>query len=121
MDEIDQSNPQYQALRRMIEQTDASVFLTGRAGTGKSTFLRHIIAGTSKECVVLAPTGVAAVNVGGQTLHSFFHLPLQPFVPDDTSFAPSRLRERLNLNGRNIKVFRKVELVVIDEIGRAHV
>ena len=117
MDEIDQSNPQYQALRRMIEQTDASVFLTGRAGTGKSTFLRHIIAGTSKECVVLAPTGVAAVNVGGQTLHSFFHLPLQPFVPDDTSFAPSRLRERLNLNGRNIKVFRKVELVVIDEIS----
>ena len=65
-----------------IAQTGISVFLTGRAGTGKTTFLKYIVDNTPKRCVVLAPTGVAAINAGGVTIHSFFQLPLCPYLPD---------------------------------------
>lgn len=115
--DIDTENPEFKRLWALVEETDCSVFLTGKAGTGKSTFLRHIIDNTRKEHVVLAPTGIAAVNVGGQTLHSFFHLPLLPVLPDDPDFAPVRLRDRLQLSGRTIKMFKEVELIVIDEIS----
>lgn len=114
---IDFSNPEFQRLRQLVDDTSQSVFLTGKAGTGKSTFLRYIIDNTSKKCVVLAPTGIAAVNVGGQTLHSFFHLPLQPVLPDDPEFAPARIIDRLQLNGRCRKLLKEVELIVIDEIS----
>ena len=115
--DIDTENPEFRRLWTLVEETDCSIFLTGKAGTGKSTFLRYIIDHTRKEHVVLAPTGIAAVNVGGQTLHSFFHLPLQPVLPDDPDFAPARLRDRLQLSGRTIKMFKEVELIVIDEIS----
>ena len=69
---IDFANPEFRRLTELVEHTSQSIFLTGKAGTGKSTFLRYIIDHTDKKCAVLAPTGIAAVNVGGQTLHSFF-------------------------------------------------
>ena len=74
---IDLANEEMGYVLSLIERTDQSLFLTGKAGTGKSTLLRHICATTHKKFVVLAPTGLAALNVGGQTLHSFFKLPLR--------------------------------------------
>lgn len=117
MSAIDLDNPEFLTLQRMVGETGRSVFLTGKAGTGKSTFLRYIIEHTDKQLAVLAPTGIAAVNVGGQTLHSFFHLPLQPYLPDDPEFAPQRLRDRLNISPRLVRTFRELELIVIDEIS----
>ncbi|MDX1653543.1 MAG: AAA family ATPase, partial [Brumimicrobium sp.] len=67
---------------RFINQTNKSVFLTGKAGTGKTTLLKKIIESTHKNTVVLAPTGIAALNAGGVTIHSFFQLPFGSFVPE---------------------------------------
>ena len=75
-------NPQIELARRYVELTGVSVFLTGKAGTGKTTFLRELAAHCPKRHVVLAPTGVAAVNAGGVTIHSFFQLPFEPYLPD---------------------------------------
>ena len=72
----------FELAENYISQTGISVFLTGRAGTGKTTFLKYIVENTPKRCVVLAPTGVAAINAGGVTIHSFFQLPLCPYLPD---------------------------------------
>ncbi|MDE5665544.1 MAG: AAA family ATPase, partial [Duncaniella sp.] len=80
---IDLNNPEFIKAWELIQHTRQSIFLTGKAGTGKSTFLRYITSHTHKKHVVLAPTGIAAVNVGGVTLHSFFRLPFKPIVPDD--------------------------------------
>ena len=80
---IDLDNPEFQNVWKLVSYTRQSVFMTGKAGTGKSTFLKYVCAHTRKKFVVLAPTGIAAVNVGGQTLHSFFNLPFKPVVPDD--------------------------------------
>jgi len=66
---------------RYVEETCVSVFLTGKAGTGKTTFLKEIVRKTSKRFAVVAPTGVAAINAGGVTIHSFFQLPLCPYLP----------------------------------------
>ena len=71
MTQIDISNQQFQNALNIIERTQNSLFLTGKAGTGKSTFLRHIDKTSKKKHVILAPTGIAAINAGGQTLHSF--------------------------------------------------
>ena len=90
-----------------MEKTDRNVFVTGRAGTGKSTLLGHFRRTTKKTVVVLAPTGVAAVNVGGQTIHSFFG-----FKPDVT---PSVIRKKIKDNGRNL--YRKLRTIVIDEVS----
>ena len=79
---IMETNPQIELARRYVEQTGVSVFLTGKAGTGKTTFLHDIVATTAKRHVVLAPTGVAAINAGGVTIHSFFQLPFDPYLPD---------------------------------------
>ena len=77
-------NPRFALASDFILHTGKSVFLTGKAGTGKTTLLRHIRNVTHKKCVVLAPTGVAAINAGGVTMHSFFQLPFGPFVPQST-------------------------------------
>ncbi|MDE7397738.1 MAG: helicase, partial [Muribaculum sp.] len=89
---IDLDNPEFLNAWNLIRFTRQSVFLTGKAGTGKSTFLKYICANTVKKYVVLAPTGIAAVNVGGQTLHSFFRLPFKPLLPDDPDFAMHRFK-----------------------------
>ena len=67
-----------------VEHTGKSIFLTGKAGTGKTTFLKNVVRRSTKRMVVVAPTGVAAINAGGVTIHSFFQLPLSPFVPNTT-------------------------------------
>lgn len=115
--DIDLDNPELLQVLDLIENTSASVFMTGKAGTGKSTFLRHITSVTRKKHVVLAPTGIAAVNVGGQTLHSFFHIPLKPLLPDDPEFSPKRLSRRMKYNRPFVKLLRELELIVIDEIS----
>ena len=114
---LDLDNPEFRRVWDLIEQTSASVFMTGKAGTGKSTFLRYITAHTRKKHVILAPTGIAAVNAGGQTLHSFFHIPLRPLLPDDAEFAPRRLRNRMKYSRDFLKLLRELELIVIDEIS----
>ena len=115
--DIDLENPEFVKLRQLIDYTSQSVFLTGRAGTGKSTFLRYITAHTHKKFVVLAPTGIASVNVGGQTIHSFFKVPLKPLVPDDPEFAPRRLHSRMKYSKSLIKLIKALDLIVIDEIS----
>jgi tetratricopeptide (TPR) repeat protein len=114
---IDLDNPEFQNLERLISFTHQSIFLTGKAGTGKSTFLRYIKNNTAKKYVVLAPTGIAAVNVGGQTLHSFFKIPLKPILPDDPDFAVKRLRDRMKYTHDHIKLLQELELIIIDEIS----
>lgn len=115
--QIDETNPEFVAARELLEKTSNSVFLTGKAGTGKSTFLRHITAAIKKKYVVLAPTGIAAVNVGGQTLHSFFKIPLKPLLPDDPDFAVTRLRARLKYSKSTINLIKELDLIIIDEIS----
>ncbi len=115
--DIDLDNPEFRQVESLLNFTNASVFMTGKAGTGKSTFLRHITRTTRKKHVVLAPTGIAAVNAGGQTLHSFFHIPLKPLLPDDPEFEESRLSNRMKYSRRFIKMLRELELIIIDEIS----
>lgn len=115
---IDLYNPEFQDAWSVIQKTHRSVFLTGKAGTGKSTFLRYIRTNTKKKTVVLAPTGIAAVNVGGQTLHSFFKIPFKPLLPDDPDIANiSRLRKMLRYTKEKVKLIRELELIIIDEIS----
>ena len=94
-----------------VEHTDRSIFLTGKAGTGKTTFLRRLAAESAKSLIVVAPTGVAAINAGGVTIHSFFQLPLQPFVPGVES------RERHAFPKDKLRIVRSLDLLVIDEIS----
>lgn len=114
---IDLDNPEFQDIWKLISYTRQSVFMTGKAGTGKSTFLRHIVEDTKKRTVVLAPTGIAAVNAGGVTLHSFFHLPFKPLLPDDPELQIRNLRQRLKHTAEQQKLIRELELIVIDEVS----
>ena len=115
--EIDTRNPEFQSTLKLVQFTRNSVFLTGKAGTGKSTLLKYICAHTRKKHVVLAPTGIAAINAGGSTLHSFFKLPFYPLLPDDPRFSTRRLKDFLKYNSAHQKLIREVELIIIDEIS----
>ena len=102
---IDLNNPEFQDAWDLIQHTHRSLFLTGKAGTGKSTFLKYIRDNTKKKTVVLAPTGIAAVNVGGQTMHSFFKIPFKPMLPDDPDYAnPARMRKMLRYTKEKVKL-----------------
>lgn len=101
--------------RLFIEQTDTNVFLTGRAGTGKTTFLRRLREDSPKRMVVVAPTGVAAINAGGVTIHSFFQLPLSPYVPG-MQFSESG-RKQYTFSKEKKNILRSLDLLVIDEIS----
>ena len=115
---IDLDNPEFQDAWSVLRKTSRSVFLTGKAGTGKSTFLKYIRANIKKKLIVLAPTGIAAVNVGGQTMHSFFKIPFKPLLPDDPDIANiSRLRKMLRYTKEKVKLIRELELIIIDEIS----
>ena len=115
---IDLDNPEFQDAWSVLTRTHRSVFLTGKAGTGKSTFLKYICANTNKKFVVLAPTGIAAVNVGGQTMHSFFKIPFKPLLPDDPDIANiTRLRKMLRYTKEKVKLIRELDLIIIDEIS----
>ena len=114
---LDLDNPELQQALQIIQYTRRSLFLTGKAGTGKSTFLRHICANTKKKHVILAPTGIAAINAGGSTLHSFFKLPFHPLLPDDERYSIRNMRSTLKYTSEKRKIIREVELIVIDEIS----
>ena len=94
-----------------VEHTGISIFLTGKAGTGKTTFLRTLKEHSSKRSVIVAPTGVAAINAGGMTIHSFFQLPLSPFVPD------ASIKNRFDYSKEKRKIMRTLDLLIIDEIS----
>ncbi len=112
---------------QFINQTQRSVFLTGKAGTGKTTLLREIIETTHKNTVVVAPTGIAALNAGGVTIHSMFQLPFSGFIPSHTAESQfsetvkfetkESLRRHFKMNGVKKSVIRNMELLVIDEVS----
>ena len=109
----------FEMAERYVKATGRSVFLTGKAGTGKTTFLKYITQTTAKRFVVLAPTGVAAINAGGSTIHSFFQLPLCPYLPDVKDLIteyqmPERYR---SLRKERVKIIRTLDLLIIDEIS----
>ncbi|MDY4667312.1 MAG: AAA family ATPase [Prevotella sp.] len=110
-------NPELKQALQIIHYTRNSLFLTGKAGTGKSTLLRYIASTTKKKHVILAPTGIAAINAGGVTLHSFFKLPFHPLLPNDTRYSVRNIRNTLRYNGEKIKMLRELELIIIDEIS----
>lgn len=117
--QLDTDNKEFQDALQLITHTRQSVFLTGKAGTGKSTFLKYICKNTKKKYVVLAPTGIAAINAGGVTLHSFFKLPFRPMLPDDPdlSLEKSRIYEFFKYNKPRKRLLSEVELIIIDEIS----
>src|SRR5665647_1097527 len=108
-------SPYYQLAQDFALFTNRSIFLTGKAGTGKTTFLRKLKKETKKQMAVVAPTGVAAINAGGTTMHSFFQLPFTPFVP--TVEGRKNLIEKMKMQGNRRKVLQELELLVIDEIS----
>ena len=115
--QIDLENEEMQKALQIIQFTRRSLFLTGKAGTGKSTFMRHIAATIKKKHIILAPTGIAAINAGGSTLHSFFKLPFHPLLPTDKRYSARNIRDTLKYNGEKTKLLREVELIIIDEIS----
>jgi len=112
---------------RFINNTNKNIFLTGKAGTGKTTFLKHIIKHTYKNAIIAAPTGIAAINAGGVTLHSLFQLPFGAFIPDRNANAnftqnskintPTTLFKQLQLNSTKRKLIQELELLIIDEVS----
>jgi DNA-binding CsgD family transcriptional regulator len=112
---------------KFINQTSQPIYLTGKAGTGKTTFLRHIVASTYKQTVIVAPTGIAALNAGGVTIHSFFQLPFAGFIPDfdeglhiDGSVkieSKKTLMRHFTINAQRKTVIRNLELLIIDEVS----
>ena len=115
--QLDTVNREWQQATQIIQYSRRSLFLTGKAGTGKSTFLRHIAENTKKKTVILAPTGIAAINAGGVTLHSFFHLPFHPLLPTDKRYDSRHIRETLKYGSDRIKLLKEIELIIIDEIS----
>ncbi len=109
-----------------VNNTNRNLFLTGKAGTGKTTFLTNIRSHTFKNAVVAAPTGIAAINAGGVTLHSLFHLPFGAFVPENTALSgeqdgfintPQSVLAKLKMNSYKRKMLRELELLIIDEVS----
>jgi hypothetical protein len=99
-------NEEFQKALNLAENSDKNIFITGKAGTGKSTFLNYFRETTKKQIAVLAPTGVAAVNIKGQTIHSFFS-----FKPDITIHKVKEIKPK------NTRLYKKIQTIVIDEIS----
>ncbi len=124
--ELDETNAEFNYASEFVKHTDKLVYLTGKAGTGKTTFLKFLKETTTKNAVILAPTGVAAINAGGQTIHSFFQIRPSVYVPND-----KRLRTKPDLNDEDkstifdyfqyniekLAIIRGLELLIIDEIS----
>jgi len=114
-------------VKKFINGTNQAVFLTGKAGTGKTTLLKQLVTTTHKKTIIAAPTGIAAINAGGVTLHSLFHLPFGSFIPDnnisingDLSFqltTPNSLIRGLKMNSNKKALLREIELLIIDEVS----
>lgn len=120
-----ETNPQLELASNFLQYTGTNVFLTGKAGTGKTTFLHNLKVSSPKRMVVLAPTGVAAINAGGMTLHSFFQLPFGPYVPgmgrgvvnDDNALVKDNKGFTHKFGKDKINIIRSLDLLVIDEIS----
>ena len=106
-------NIQLELAYEFVQNTDKNIFLTGKAGTGKTTFLHNLKAKSPKRMVVVAPTGVAAINAGGVTIHSFFQMPFGPFIPE-AEIANQSIKK---FNRQKIDLIRSLDLLVIDEIS----
>ena len=122
----DITNEMFRLATELVNQSSRNIFLTGKAGTGKTTFLKYIRETCNKQMVVVAPTGVAAINAGGVTMHSFFQLPFSPFIPDaggsfgnknDNVANRNSLISRLKMTNEKKKIIRELELLIIDEIS----
>jgi uncharacterized protein YpbB len=121
----DSSNQLFQLAVRFVNQTNRNIFLTGKAGTGKTTFLKYIRENTFKKMAVVAPTGVAAINAGGVTLHSFFQLPHGSFIPvqqsgwngNNTFNTPHTLLKNLRVTNDKKLLLQELELLIIDEVS----
>ncbi len=113
---MNDENPKLQLAHEYVENTSSHIFLTGKAGTGKTTFLRHIVETSLKRLVVTAPTGVAAINAGGVTLHSFFQLPFGMCLPG-YQHTQAFQKEGMKFHKSKIKIIRSLELLIIDEIS----
>ncbi|MBC8173680.1 MAG: helix-turn-helix domain-containing protein [Chitinophagales bacterium] len=118
----DNSNENFRLAAELINNTSQNIFLTGKAGSGKTTFLKHIQKTTHKNCVVVAPTGVAAINAGGVTMHSLFQLPFEPFIPvrgNANSATPNQnnLLSKIHLGNSKRELMEELELLIIDEVS----
>ena len=118
------TNASFQLAADFVNYTQATVFLTGKAGTGKTTFLKHCKENEKKNTAIVAPTGVAAINAGGTTIHSFFQLPFTPFIPDSRGWGNNEsvtdknsLIAKLKLSNDRKEVMQQLELLIIDEIS----
>ncbi len=107
------SNPQIELAFDYVRNTNKNIFLTGKAGTGKTTFLHQVKAENTKRTVVVAPTGVAAINAGGMTIHSFFQLPFGPQIPN----APNSQSRQRKMKSSKINLIKSLDLLIIDEIS----
>ena len=121
----DFDNEMFRLAVELVNQSSRNIFLTGKAGTGKTTFLKYIREHCPKQIAVVAPTGVAAINAGGVTMHSFFQLPFSPFIPEsgelsdqnETVTNRNNLLSRLRMTTERKKIMRELELLIIDEIS----
>jgi len=111
---MDNSNPELQLANDFVRYTQQNIFLTGKAGTGKTTFLHHLKHDLAKRMIVTAPTGVAAINAGGVTLHSFFQIPFTPFVAGSDGYQQAQQRR---FSKEKINIIRTLDLLIIDEIS----
>jgi hypothetical protein len=121
------SGKPYELAGKFVHGTNRNIFLTGKAGTGKTTFLKSVVEQTFKKTMVAAPTGIAAINAGGVTLHSLFHLPFGIFLPDGIPSydgfissginTPQSIRKSLRMNSHKRKLIREMELLIIDEVS----
>jgi len=125
MPETDLSNADFQLALQFVNQTAQHIFLTGKAGTGKTTFLKYIRGHCSKKMAIVAPTGVAAINAGGVTMHSFFQLPFNPFVPGDGNYwdqpematNEQGLLKKIRFSSSKKDLLQELDLLVIDEVS----
>lgn len=112
-----ETNEKLELLGRFVQNTDTHIFLTGKAGTGKTTFLRNLAHNINKRMIVVAPTGVAAINAGGVTIHSFFQLPFGPIVPNTSQGGSSAHLNAQKISRTKLKIMRSLDLLVIDEVS----
>ena len=113
---LDPENKEFKYALESVQYTNQLIYLTGKAGTGKTTFLKYLRKVTNKKMVVLAPTGVAAINAKGQTIHSFFQIAPSLFVPDDNRLNKD-FYETFQYKSNKIKIINNIELLVIDEVS----
>ena len=121
----DRHNTEFNLATEFVNNTNKSIFLTGKAGTGKTTFLKYIKNTTQKNCVIVAPTGVAAINAGGTTIHSFFQLPFGPFIPGSSGLFGLQpgfsnkhsIFRNIHLSKDKIELLQELDLLIIDEVS----